>query len=208
MNLVPNLVVDRLPVYLRALNVLEAEGKKTVRSEELGPRAGVNPELVRKDLSYFGRFGKQGRGYEVVALQAELRRLLGTDRQWSMVLVGAGHLGRAILAYPGFVSEGFVIIAAFDTDTSLIGELISGMRVRPAGELVSFVQSRRVDIGIIAVPPAAARRTAEVLHEAGIRAILNYAPVMLRLPPGLLVRNVDPVIALESMTFWRSHEVA
>jgi redox-sensing transcriptional repressor len=199
---IPAVVIDRLPVYARALTDLEARGRDVVSSQELGEMLGVTPAQIRKDLSYFGRFGKQGRGYNVVRLAQELRQILGLDRQWSMVLVGVGHLGRAILAYDGFQPQGFIIVEAFDSDPELVGEKVGHLKVRPTSDLTRYLQERQVDIGIVAVPAAAAGPLINVLVEGGVRAILNYAPTAVAVPPNVEVKNIDPVLALQSMTFY------
>ena len=132
---IPAVVIDRLPVYARALTALEDSGRDVVSSQELGTMLGVTPAQIRKDLSYFGRFGKQGRGYNVRRLAQELRQILGLDRQWSMILVGVGHLGMAILSYDGFQPQGFIIVDAFDADRDMIGSKLAGLTVRDVAEL-------------------------------------------------------------------------
>jgi redox-sensing transcriptional repressor len=199
---IPAVVIDRLPIYARALTDLEGRGRDVVSSQELGEMLGVTPAQIRKDLSYFGRFGKQGRGYNVVRLAQELRQILGLDRQWSMVLVGVGHLGRAILAYDGFQPQGFIIVEAFDSDPELVGDKVGPLKVRPTSDLKRYLQERQVDIGIVAVPAAAAGPLINDLVEGGVRAILNYAPTAVAVPPNVEVKNIDPVLALQSMTFY------
>ncbi len=199
---IPAVVIDRLPVYARALATLEGEGRDVVSSQELGAHLGVTPAQIRKDLSYFGRFGKQGRGYNVKRLHEELRQILGLDHKWNMVLVGVGQLGRAILNYAGFAPQGFQIVDAFDADPSVVGEQIGGLTVRDAGELETSLPRGRADIAIVAVPAAQAQRVVDVLVKAGVRAILNYAPVAIQRPSDVHVRDIDPVLALQSMTFY------
>jgi redox-sensing transcriptional repressor len=199
---IPAVVIDRLPVYARALTDLETQGRDVVSSQELGEMLGVTPAQIRKDLSYFGRFGKQGRGYNVVRLAQELHQILGLDRQWSMILIGVGHLGRAILAYDGFQPQGFIIVEAFDSDPELVGEKVAGLKVRPTADLTSYLEERQVDIGIVAVPAQAAGPLINELVAGGVRAILNYAPTVIAVPPSVEVKNIDPVLALQSMTFY------
>ncbi len=199
---IPAVVIDRLPVYARALTDLESRGRDVVSSQELGEVLGVTPAQIRKDLSYFGRFGKQGRGYNVQRLAQELRQILGLDRQWSMILVGVGHLGQAILTYDGFHPQGFIIIDAFDSDPSVVGEEIGGVPIHDTAELKEYLSARQVDIGIVAVPPEAAASIIDVLVSGGIRAILNYAPTSVSVPDTVEVKNIDPVLALQSMTFY------
>ncbi|HWO73878.1 MAG TPA: redox-sensing transcriptional repressor Rex [Dehalococcoidia bacterium] len=199
---IPAVVIDRLPIYARALTDLEKRRRDVVSSQELGEMLGVTPAQIRKDLSYFGRFGKQGRGYNVVRLAQELRQILGLDRQWSMILIGVGHLGQAILTYDGFQPQGFIIVDAFDIDPKVIGRKIGGVVVRSTDELAQYLGSRQVDIGIVAVPAHAAGQIIEALVQGGVRAILNYAPTSVPVPPGVEVKNIDPVLALQSMTFY------
>jgi redox-sensing transcriptional repressor len=199
---IPAVVIDRLPVYARALTALENRGRDVVSSQELGEVLGVTPAQIRKDLSYFGRFGKQGRGYNVQRLAHELRQILGLDRQWSMILIGVGHLGQAILTYDGFHPQGFIIVDAFDSDPGLVGNTVGGVNVHNIDGLRTYLAQRQVDIGIVAVPPEAAASIIEILVDGGIRAILNYAPTSVSVPDTVEVKNIDPVLALQSMTFY------
>jgi len=205
---IPVVVIDRLPIYARALNGLEGRGRDVVSSQELGQLLGVTPAQIRKDLSYFGRFGKQGRGYNVRRLAEELRQILGLDRQWSMILVGVGHLGQAILTYDGFRPQGFIIVEAFDIDPAVVGKQVGGVTVRDLAELPDFLEKRRVDIGIVAVPAAAAGRIISQLIAGGVRSILNYAPTAVPVPEGIQIKNIDPVLALQSMTYYLKGEGA
>ena len=189
-------------MYARALTDLEIAGRDVVSSQELGTVLGVTPAQIRKDLSYFGRFGKQGRGYNVQRLAQELRQILGLDRQWSMILVGVGHLGQAILTYDGFQPQGFIIIDAFDSDGSVVGKKVGGVTVRPTTELREYLKDRQIDIGIVAVPASSAGEIINVLVDGGVRAILNYAPTSVAVPDFVEVKNIDPVLALQSMTFY------
>jgi redox-sensing transcriptional repressor len=199
---IPAVVIDRLPVYARALNFLDDQGREVVSSQELGQILGVTPAQIRKDLSYFGRFGKQGRGYSVQRLAQELRQILGLDRQWSMILVGVGHLGQAILTYDGFQPQGFIIVDAFDVNPGLVGEEVGGIRIRPVTELRTYLAKRHIDIGIVAVPAKVASPIISDLIAGGVRSILNYAPTTAPVPERVQIRNIDPVLALQSMTFY------
>jgi len=199
---IPEVVIMRLPLYLRMLRILERENQQVINSEELGRRLQLTSAQIRKDLSYFGRFGKQGKGYNVTVLKEGLARILGMDREWRMALVGIGKLGRAILSYGGFAPAGFRIAAAFDRDPELVGRRVSGLTIQPMDELEKTVVEKRIQIGIIAVPPGEAQNVADLLVKSNIKAILNYAPVTLRVPPDVKVRNIDPVLALESMTYY------
>jgi redox-sensing transcriptional repressor len=199
---IPPVVIDRLPLYTRALSALESEARDVVSSQELGTRLGVTPAQIRKDLSYFGRFGKQGRGYNVRKLLDELQRILGLDRQWRMALVGVGKLGRAILGYEGFAPQGFRIVQAFDTDPTRVGEQLNGLTVKSADELESALSANPVDVGIVAVPAEIAQSVINTLVKCGVRAILNYAPIAAQVPRGVHLKRIEPVLALQSMTYY------
>jgi redox-sensing transcriptional repressor len=199
---IPEVVIERLPVYARALAALQARGMEVVSSQDLGDQLGVTPAQIRKDLSYFGRFGKQGRGYNVNRLMDELRSILGLDRQWRMVLIGVGALGRAILHYGGFAPQGFHVIEAFDASQEQIGEEVGALRVRDIAELPDVLRTTRIDIGIVAVPAQHAQEVIDTLVAGGVKAILNYAPIAPQVPRGVHVRQIDPVLALQSMTYY------
>lgn len=190
-----------MPLYARALAILQAEGKEVLSSAELGERLRVTPAQIRKDLSYFGRFGKQGRGYNVERLLEQLRLILGLDRQWRMALVGVGKLGRAILEYDGFAPQGFVITQAFDVNPEVVGQKLGDITVRHVSELEEALSRAPVDIGIVAVPAAAAQKVIDALVSCGIKAILTYAPIPAQAPPDVEQRRVDPMIQLQRMTF-------
>ncbi len=199
---IPEVVIDRLPVYGRALDLLQRQGREVVNSQELGERLGVTPAQIRKDLSYFGRFGKQGRGYNVSRLLNELNQILGLTREWAMVLVGVGQLGRAILAYDGFAPQGFRIIAAFDDNPDIIGTTVDGRTVKAVGELAATLNEQHADIGIVAVPSGSAQAVIDSMVACGVKAILNYAPIAAQAPPHVRIKDIDPVVALQSMTFY------
>ncbi len=182
--------------------MLEANGREVVSSQELGHQLSVTPAQIRKDLSYFGRFGKQGRGYNVHSLLEELRRILGLNRQWRMALIGAGRLGRAILGYEGFGPQGFRIVEAFDTDASMIGKEVAGLTIRNTGDLEAVLAGNPVDIGIVAVPAETAQDAIDRLVKCGVAAILNYAPIAAHVPRGVQIKRVDPVLSLQGMTYY------
>jgi redox-sensing transcriptional repressor len=198
---IPEVVIDRLPVYYRLLSRMRAEGETVVSSHELGDALGITPAQIRKDLSYFGRFGKQGRGYSVDRLAEELGQILGLTRTWTLVLVGMGRLGQAIASYRGFDSESMEIVATFDADATVIGTDVNGQAVRDVRNLERDLRDLKVDIGIVAVPAEQAQGVIDQLVHAGIPAILNYAPVAVQVPEGVQVRQVDPVLQLQSMTY-------
>lgn len=199
---VPETVVRRLPIYVRALAQLEADGVKTISSLQLGRYVGVTAAQIRKDLSYFGEFGKQGRGYEVSHLLQEIKRILGLTRVWPMVVVGAGRLGQAIASYDGFKPRGFEVVAVFDNDPAKVGQRVGHLVIQDVAELPGVVRSQGVRIGIVAVPASEAQKVADLMVAAGIKAVLNYAPTGLHVPAGVRVENVDPVAILQSMTYY------
>jgi redox-sensing transcriptional repressor len=198
---IPLVVIDRLPLYARALAALESQGRFVVSSKELGEAVDVSDAQIRKDLAYFGRFGKQGRGYDVQKLLDELRRILGLNRQWRMVLVGTGRLGRAIIGYEGFQPQGFRIIHAFDSDPAKIGTKIDELVVRSTAEIEEALAQEPADIGIVAVTAETAQSVIDRLVKCGIKAILNYTPVTAHVPASVQLKRIDPVLSLQGMTY-------
>ena len=201
-NEVPEVVVLRLPQYVRALADLLRRNVQVVSSQQLGAQLQMTPAQIRKDLSYFGRFGKQGRGYPVSYLLGELRQVLGLERTWNTCLIGIGRLGRAIISYPGFTPEGFNIVAAFDAAPSEVGQSIGTLVVQPFSDLGSTIRERDIRIGIVAVPANHAQEVIDQLVKCDVSAILNYAPISPQVPEGVHVRNIDPILSLQSMTFY------
>ena len=199
---VPEVVILRLPIYVRALTQLLNEGAEVVSSQQLGTHLQMTPAQIRKDLSYFGRFGKQGRGYNVRFLLRELREILGLEQEWRACLVGVGRLGRAILNYPGFGPEGFHVVAAFDSDPELVGTTVGGLVVQPMSDLGGTVESQEISIAIVAVPAVQTQTVIDMVTKTRIRGILNYAPVAPKAPIGTVMRNIDPVLSLQSMTYY------
>lgn len=199
---IPDIVVGRLPIYLRALNFLAAEGREITSSQELGDRLGISSAQIRKDLSHFGEFGKQGTGYEIQFLREQLLRILQVDRLWEVVLIGAGDLGHALVHYGGFEGRGFRIIAVFDNNPSKIGEKLGNLTIQDVSQLGDVVRAHKIQLAIIATPASAAQPVVEALVGAGIRAILNYAPITVTVPSGIKVQYIDPVSHLQRMTFY------
>ena len=199
---VPRVVVERLPQYLRALNQLLGQGIDVVSSQQLGELLQVTPAQIRKDLSYFGRFGKQGRGYNIPHLLDRLRLILGLDRTWRVAVVGVGRLGRAIISYPGFTPEGFRIVCAFDADPRLVGQQAGDITIQSMSKLRETLEREGVRIAIVAVPANHAQEVVSELVNCGIKSILSYAPIAAQRPNGVQIRNIDPVLALQSMTYY------
>jgi redox-sensing transcriptional repressor len=198
---IPEATVNRLPVYLRALYALADRGISTVSSEELAAAAGVNSAKLRKDLSHLGSYGTRGVGYDVEYLVYQVSRELGLTQNWPVIIVGAGNLGHALANYGGFASRGFRVAAIFDSDPLTVGTRIGSQVVRNADEIESVIAGQGVSIGVIATPAAAAQAVCERLVAAGITSILNFAPVVLSVPPGVDVRKVDLSIELQILAF-------
>ncbi|NLE83358.1 MAG: redox-sensing transcriptional repressor Rex [Chloroflexi bacterium] len=199
---VPDIVISRLPLYVQTLNQLLREGKSVVSSSELGERLKTTPSQIRRDLSYFGGFGKKGSGYDVISLMESLRSILNLNQIWQVALVGVGHVGMALLHYDGFGRKGFEIIAAFDQSPNVIGRKIGGIEVQDVELIEAEICQKHVDIGAITVPAENAQAVADRLVNCGIRAILNYAPVYLEVPKHVQVSNIDPVLKLQKMTYY------
>lgn len=199
---IPDIVIRRLPIYVRTLKGLREHGTTSVSSEELASLIGVTAAQIRRDLSYFGKFGKQGKGYDIAHLSGAIERILQLDRLWGMVLCGMGNLGHAIANYRGFSRSSFRIDSLFDSDPEKVGERVNDLEIRPMTEVVETMREHDIRIGIIATPRTQAQETADLLVEGGVEAILNYAPVILRVPENVTVREIDPVSALQSMTYY------
>jgi len=190
--------VRRLSHYYRVLQEVALEGRRMVSSQMLADREGITSAQVRKDLSSFGSFGRRGLGYPIDHLRTEIRTILGLDRRWTVAVVGAGHIGSALLAYTGFEQQGFDIVAVFDSETSRVGEVIDGRTVRPVSDIAA---SEGWDMGVIATPVRAAQDVADALVAAGVRGILNFAPRKLKVPEWVTLRTVDMTMEFESLSF-------
>lgn len=202
----PDVVIRRLPLYARSLRYLLQEGISSVSSQELGDRINVTAAQIRKDLSYFGEFGKQGIGYDVEKLLDQIERILGLTQEWPVALVGIGHLGEAIARYEGFRSQGIRIAALFDSDPGKIGTAIGGQTIMGDSHIEAVIREQGIKLAIVAVPASRAQEVADLLVSAGVRAILNYAPVVIQAPDGVWVRHIDPVAVLHSMTYYLARE--
>ncbi len=198
---VPAVVVSRLSLYLRELQHLVRAGRATVSSSQLATLFGFTDAQVRKDLAYFGHFGHPGIGYRCAELIAEIRRILGTDRQWIVTMVGVGNMGRALLRYKGFAAQGFRVVAAFDRDSRVTGLQIEGVPVYDISHLGEIVRAQKIQLGMITVPASDAQHVADQLVAAGILGILNFAPVAVSLPDGIGLVGVDLTTELEQLAF-------
>lgn len=193
--------VRRLSAYFRALSDLLVEGRVTTSSYDIAQRAGVTSAQLRKDLSFFGHFGKRGTGYRVAALHEELRAILGLNRRWRVAVVGAGNLAHALSEYREFRRQGFEIVAVFDVDPAKIGQEWDGVRVEPLERFTELARERGVEMGVITTPAAAAQEVADLMVASGVRGILNFASVKLEVPDNVSLRHVDMAIELESLSF-------
>ena len=200
---VSELTTNRLSVYLRCLNEVDASGVKSISSQALADRFQLNAAQIRKDLAYFGEFGVRGVGYYVNDLRQHLRQILGVDKHLRIAIVGAGNLGLALADYPGFKQEGFEIAALFDAASDKIGqESRGGVPIHDIRDLKRIVRRERLDIAVIAVPAAHGQPVVEQVVAAGIKAILNFSPGALKVPPGVKLKNVDLTVSLESLSFY------
>ena len=199
---VPDIVIGRLPIYLRALVHLLDEGEEITASRDLAEWLGISSAQIRKDLSHFGEFGKQGMGYNVAYLRDQLRRILQVDRQWDVALVGAGDLGHAIAHYGGFEGRGFRVACVFDSNRQKIGRRLGKFEICYAANVAEKLREMGIRIAIVAVPAGAAPSVVDDLIRGGVRAILCYAPITVTVPPEVHVQYIDPVVHLQRMTYY------
>jgi redox-sensing transcriptional repressor len=199
---IPDIVVGRLPQYLRSLQRMAREGRQVTSSQELGERLGISAAQIRKDLSQFGEFGKQGTGYQISYLIEQLRAILHIDHDWDMAVVGAGGIGLAIVRYRGFTDRGFNVKMVFDNDPSKIGMQIDEFIVQDFNQMTEIIRAAGIKIAMIAVPSNFAQEVATKLVEAGVKAILNYAPISLNVPSEIRVQYIDPSLHLQRMTYY------
>jgi len=198
----PDIVIGRLPIYLRALELLSRQGLEVTSSYELGERLGASSAQIRKDLAQFGDFGKQGTGYNINFLMEQLRQILQVNRVWEVVVMGAGHIGQALIHYQGFSQNQYRIVALFDTDTQKIGQNVNGITIHSADQAAAYVAEHQIKFAMLTTPADAAQTTADLIIEAGIQAILNYAPITLNVPEHVRVEYIDPISKLQHMTYY------
>ncbi|MEM7798224.1 MAG: redox-sensing transcriptional repressor Rex [Chloroflexota bacterium] len=199
---IPDIVIGRLPVYLRALTHMAQAGKMTTSSTELGRHLGISSAQIRKDISWFGGFGKQGTGYHITYLIDQLRQILKLDQEWQVAVVGAGYLGHALAHYNGFQHRGFNIGWIFDNDSTKIGQKMNGILVQSMAELEGTIAHGDVQSVLLSVPAEVAQDITDQIVEAGVKAILSYAPINLNVPEGVQVGYSDPVAQLQHMTYY------
>ncbi len=199
---IPDATIERIALYSRPLERLLENGEQLVSSERLAELCNVNPAQVRKDLSYFGEFGVRGIGYDVLDLLKEIRKILVSDREWKMGIVGIGNLGMALVENANFAKRGYKFVAAFEVDPQKIGkELPCGLIIQPVEKLKTLTQDLGIEVGVIATQPSQAQTAADMLIETGIKAILNFSPVQLRQPKGCLLENVDFSVKLDDLAY-------
>jgi len=199
---IPAATITRLSIYSRYLEALAQEGVKIIASDKLAEKCGVNPAQIRKDLAYFGEFGIRGVGYFVKELLFEIKRILGLNKIWKMALVGIGNLGSALLAHQNFIRQGYEFAAVFDVDPAKVGRrLPSGQVIHHLDELVPVVKEQTIEIGVIATPAERAQDVAQRLIDAGVKAILNFAPTQLQIIEGMAVENVDFTVKLDNLAY-------
>ncbi|NVM22114.1 MAG: redox-sensing transcriptional repressor Rex [Desulfobacterales bacterium] len=198
---IPAIAISRLSVYARNLALLDQKGVEVISSVRLAEICGINPAQIRKDLAYFGEFGVRGVGYYVKELLFEVRKILGLDREWRLGLVGVGNLGSALLRHAHFMQQGYTFVAAFDKKAKIIGVQIGNVKVAPIEDMNRLIRKKGVEIGVIAVSPELAQKVADRLVAAGVRGILNFAPVQLQGPPGVFIENVDFTLKLDVLCY-------
>ncbi len=201
-KVIPDIVVGRLPVYLRALQRMLEENRRVTSSQELGERLGISAAQIRKDLSQFGEFGKQGTGYSIEYLADQIRQILKVNRVWDMAVVGAGDIGSAVARYQGFSNRGLRVAMIFDSDPAKIGTQVGSFTIKDIQTIEESISQEGILIAMIATPSQAAQRVAEQLVSSGVKAILNYAPINLTVPENVRVQHIDPVIHLQRMTYY------
>jgi redox-sensing transcriptional repressor len=199
---IPEIVVGRLPQYLRSLQRMAREGRQITSSQELGERLSISAAQIRKDLSQFGEFGKQGTGYHIAYLIEQLQKILNVDHEWDLVVVGAGELGNAVVRYKGFTGRGFKVCMVFDIDPEKIGSQIDGFMIQDFAFMVDKIRAAGIKLAVITVPTNQAQEVADKLVESGVKAILSYAPISINVPEGVRLQYIDPAIHLQRMTFF------
>jgi redox-sensing transcriptional repressor len=199
---IPDIIISRLPVYLRGLQRLADQGAETTSSQELGEKVSISAAQIRKDLSQFGEFGKQGTGYHIPFLIGKLQGILHVDRIWDVAIIGMGDMGHALARYQGFTDRGFHVVMTFDNNPQLIGSKVGSFVIRDAQDIVPEIRNASIKIAMLTVPAKAAQAVTDKLLEAGVKAILNYAPISLSVPDGVHVQYIDSAIGLQRMAYY------
>jgi redox-sensing transcriptional repressor len=201
-KLIPDIVIGRLPLYLRALQRMSQESRQVTSSQELGELLGISAAQIRKDLSQFGEFGKQGTGYNIEYLMDQLRKILNLDRVWDMAVVGAGDVGHALARYQGFRDRGFQVAMIFDSDPDKIGKKLNDYVIQDIDNMVEAIQKAGIKVAMVATPAAQAQEVVDQLVNAGVQAILNYAPIQISTPLHVRIQYIDPATHLQRMSYY------
>lgn len=199
---IPDIIIGRLPIYLRALQRLADKGVRNTSSQELGEMIGISAAQIRKDISQFGEFGKQGTGYSIPFLIERLQSILKVNRVWDVIIVGMGDMGHALARYNGFVNRGYQVTMLFDNNPAKIGQKVNDLEILSTDTMVERVKENRIKIAMLTVPASVAQEVAEQLVKAGVKAILNYAPIHLSVPRDVQVQHIDPATHLQRMTYY------
>jgi redox-sensing transcriptional repressor len=199
---IPDIIIGRLPIYLRALQHMADRGLQSTSSQELGEIIGISAAQIRKDISQFGEFGKQGTGYSIPFLIERLRDILKVDRVWDVIIVGMGDMGHALARYNGFVNRGFQVTMLFDNDPNKVGQIVNNLEIFSTNTMMEKVKQNRIKVAMLTVPASAAQEVADQLVKAGVKSILNYAPIHLNVPPEVRVQHIDPATHLQRMTYY------
>jgi len=203
---IPSITINRLSIYYRYLEkIIKTESKREsiiISSSKIAEMTGINSAQIRKDLAYFGEFGKRGLGYPLIDLSKELRKILGLDKKWLVIIAGAGNLGQALIKYKGFKKRDFIIKGVFDNSPLKIGKKIDHIFIYDIEEMEKFIRREKINIGVLAIPPSSAQEVADKMVTGGIKAILNFAPTRILLPSEIIIRNVDLSIEFEGLTYY------
>lgn len=199
---IPDIIIGRLPVYLRALQRLADKGVLTTSSQELGEMISISAAQIRKDISQFGEFGKQGTGYSIPFLVERLRDILKVDRIWDVAIIGMGDMGHALARYNGFVNRGFHVVMVFDNDPNKVGQKVGEFEIFSTAVMAEKLKQQKIRIAVLTAPASAAQEIADQLVKAGVKAILNYAPISINVPDEVHVQYIDPVTHLQRMTYY------
>jgi len=199
---IPDIVIGRLPLYLRSVTRMHNKGCQVTSSQELGERLGISAAQIRKDLSQFGEFGKQGTGYNIEYLMEQLEKILNLDHEWNVAVIGAGDIGSALARYKGFANRGFKVRMVFDNDPQKIGTQVDEFIVQDITKMSAEITQARIKVAMIAVPASMAQQVTDQLVQAGVKAILNYAPININVPSDVRVQYIDPSVHLQRMTYY------
>jgi redox-sensing transcriptional repressor len=199
---IPDIIIGRLPIYLRALQRMAENGMKTTSSQELGEHVGISAAQIRKDISQFGEFGKQGTGYSIPFLIDKLREIMKVNRMWDVAIIGAGDMGHALARYQGFTNRGFRVVMIFDNDPLKVGQKVGEYTIEDTSKLVDRIRSAKIKMAMMTVPASTAQAVADKLVQAGVKAILNYAPISINVPDNVHVQYIDPATHLQRMTYY------